>query len=163
MAAALGRLGAAVATGRTGMDLAYGTAMFEYLAAHPDARSWFDRAMAQISVDEPQAVADAYDFSALRRVADLGGGNGTLPDALLERHPHLHGILFDLPGAIDNLVPGLGRHGERCEVVAGDFFAAVPEDADAYLLSHVVHDWGDPRCLELLGNVRAAMGATRAC
>jgi hypothetical protein len=41
--------------------------------------------------------------------------------------------------------------------VPGDFFAAVPGGADAYLLKSVIHDWDDERAAAILANVRAAM------
>ena len=40
-----------------------------------------------------------------------------------------------------------------------DFFAAVPAGADAYLLKHIIHDWGDQACLRIVGQIRAAMAA----
>src|SRR2546423_366068 len=55
--------------------------------------------------------------------------------------------------------PGLKRPAapERCEVVGGDFFVALPENADAYLMSHVLHDWDDDLCVTILRNCRGAM------
>ena len=66
-------------------------------------------------------------------------------EAAEKPNPKMIGILFDLPHAID----GGRRHLEsagvaaRCEVIAGDFFSAVPGGADAYLLKSVIHDWND--------------------
>ena len=51
----------------------------------------------------------------------------------------MRGVLFDQPHVVD----GRGRVGERCEVVGGSFFDAVPEGADAYVLKAVLHDWED--------------------
>jgi hypothetical protein len=47
--------------------------------------------------------------------------------------------------------------GERCEVVGGSFFDAVPEGADAYLLKAVLHDWDDDDALRILARCRAAI------
>ena len=41
--------------------------------------------------------------------------------------------------------------------VTGDFFESVPASGDAYLLRHVLHDFGDKECLRILANVREAM------
>jgi hypothetical protein len=49
---------------------------------------------------------------------------------------------------------------ERCEVVGGDFFEAVPRGGDAYLLRQVLHDFADPPASRILRNCRAAMGPT---
>src|SRR5947208_3645947 len=37
-----------------------------------------------------------------------------------------------------------------CEVVGGNFFEAVPEGGDAYLLKYIVHDWDDPALVAIL-------------
>jgi hypothetical protein len=42
-------------------------------------------------------------------------------------------------------------------VVAGDFFEAVPDGGDVYVLSWVIHDWDDDRSVTILKNCRRAM------
>ncbi len=52
--------------------------------------------------------------------------------------------------------------GDRCEYVAGDMFRAVPA-ADAYILKHILHDWSDAECVQILTNIyRAAPTDARA-
>jgi hypothetical protein len=48
---------------------------------------------------------------------------------------------------------------ERCEIVAGDFFEAVPAGGDLYVLSQVLHDWDDEHGLRILKSCREAMTA----
>src|SRR5262249_1587979 len=43
------------------------------------------------------------------------------------------------------------------ELRSGDFFQAVPPGGEAYLLSHIIHDWDEERCLQILGRCRRAM------
>ena len=43
---------------------------------------------------------------------------------------------------------------ERVTIEAGDFFETVPAGGDAYLLSHVIHDWSEDQCLTILGHCR---------
>jgi hypothetical protein len=45
---------------------------------------------------------------------------------------------------------------ERCELVAGDFFQAVPP-GDAFVLKTVLHDWDDARATRILRRCRQAM------
>ncbi|MBO0758146.1 MAG: hypothetical protein J2P54_20045 [Bradyrhizobiaceae bacterium] len=45
----------------------------------------------------------------------------------------------------------------RCQVIEGDFFASVPAGSDAYILSHVLHDWNDVQCVSILRNCRRAV------
>ncbi len=42
--------------------------------------------------------------------------------------------------------------------MTADLFGPVPGGGDAYVLKHVVHDWPEEQALEILRNVRAAMG-----
>lgn len=46
---------------------------------------------------------------------------------------------------------------ERMTTRGGSFFDGVPEGADAYMLSHIIHDWSEPQCLTILGHCRRAM------
>ena len=41
--------------------------------------------------------------------------------------------------------------------MTGDFFQSVPAGADAYVLSHIIHNWDDARSAAILRNCRAAM------
>ena len=107
------------------------------------------------------AVAAAYDFTRFRRLVDVGGGSGTLIAAILAAAPGLHGILFDLPrGNVDapHLLAAAGL-AERCEVVAGDFFHAIPTGVDACILKSVVHDWEDDKAALILRNCRESLPA----
>jgi ubiquinone/menaquinone biosynthesis C-methylase UbiE len=46
---------------------------------------------------------------------------------------------------------------ERIAIEPGSFFESVPASADAYILSHVIHDWSEEQCLTILGNCRRVM------
>lgn len=155
--AAYDELGRAVQTGTTAMTFSHGCTLFDYLATHPDDDADFDRIMTLLNAGEPQAVADAYDFTGVERLVDVGGGNGTLLAEVLGRRPALRGVLFDRPGTVDRTVDELAAFADRCEISGGDFFDAVPPGADAYLLSHIVHDWAEPEAVSILTRVREAI------
>jgi hypothetical protein len=55
------------------------------------------------------------------------------------------------------ILAGAHRHRKRCHVVGRDFFDSLPPGGDAYLLSHVIHDWDEECCLTILDNVRRAI------
>ena len=105
------------------------------------------------------SVLQADDFSADRVVVDVGGGTGAMLGAVLTRYPRLTGVLFDLPSVIAEAPKTLEPLGvtERCQLAGGDMFQAVPDGGDVYLLSFVLHDWGDDRAAAILANLRAAM------
>lgn len=48
----------------------------------------------------------------------------------------------------------------RCELVDDDFFMAVLAEGDAYLLSYVLHDWDDERCVAILANCPRAIAVS---
>src|SRR5438046_10185153 len=66
-----------VATGNKGFDRVFGKPLFDYLAERPEQAALFDAAMVSIHGRETPAMLAAYDSSALRTLADLGGGNGS--------------------------------------------------------------------------------------
>jgi hypothetical protein len=92
---------------------------------------------------------------------DLGGADGAVLAAILPAHPHMRGVLFDLPHGVTDAPKALADRGigDRVDCVAGDFFASVPTGGDAYLLSLVLHDWPDPQALRILRNIAAAGGS----
>ena len=148
-----------IQTGSTAFEKVYGKPIFEYLGEHPDKARIFDAAMVGIHGRESDDILDAYDFSSMSVVADLGGGNGSQIINLLKRYPNLKGILFDLPHVIERAKKQIESAGltDRCELVGGDFFDAVPSGADAYMMRHIIHDWDDDKSLKILRNCHRAM------
>ena len=141
----------AVKHGGTAFERIYDAPFFTHLDRHPDHEAAFEASMAGRAEQEAQAVVAAYDFTSLKTLVDVGGGRGVLLNAILKQAPHLDATLFDRPAAIEAARPHVPK------VVAGDFFAAVPPGADAYLLSRVLHDWDDEDALRILATVRRAM------
>jgi len=150
----------AVRTGLTGAEIAYGATIFERLRDDPPRAARFDAAMAERTAAFAPSVAAAYDFAGMRLIADIGGGQGTLLAAILRRHKHLRGVLFEVADVARRAADVLREAGvaDRCEIVAGDFFADVPDGADGYLLANVLHDWDDGRAVQVLQACRRAMG-----
>ena len=157
--AAWGEVLHAVRTGQTGQQKALGVDEWEYLAQHPEEASHFNAAMIGYHGEEPAAVVATYDFSGIRTVVDVGGGTGNLLGTILAANPHLRGVLLELPQVVPDAERSLAAAGvaDRCEVVAGDFLAAVPDGGDVYIVSHCVHNWDEPSCVRILANCRRAM------
>jgi hypothetical protein len=148
-----------VQTGRTGFEHAFGGPLFEWLGAHPVEASLFNDTMVGFHGMEPPAIAEAYDFSTFQTIADVGGSTGNLLATILARHAGPRGILFDLPNVVRDAPALLKQRGvdDRVRIDAGSFFDGVPAGADAYVLSHVIHDWNQEQCLTILGHCRRAM------
>jgi C-methyltransferase len=146
-------------TGKTGFEIKYGYGAWKFFAEHPDARRDFDEAMVNLTTTDAPSFARAVDFSAAKRVCDVGGGRGTLLAHVLAQHPHLEGVLFDEEGVLGRAQPVLDMWGvtDRVQLVGGNFFESVPAGCDVYFLRQIIHDWGDARAIQILKTVRAAM------
>ncbi|HET9250714.1 MAG TPA: methyltransferase [Candidatus Eisenbacteria bacterium] len=148
-----------VETGKSGFEKAIGMPVFEYLAKHPEKASLFSETMVGVHGEEPATVAEAYDFSNVGVLMDVGGATGNMLAHILARHPKPRGILFDLPHVVKDAKSLIASRGlsDRIEIRSGSFFDAVPSGADAYLLSHVIHDWSEEQCVAILRNVHRAV------
>jgi hypothetical protein len=146
-------------TGETGYQHVFGLSLFDYNVQHPEHATLFNHMMTEWTASVAPTVAAAYDFSATSILVDVGGGHGQMLASILQAHPTLHGVLFDLPHVVKGAPPLLEAAGvaERCEVLGGDAFTAVPADHETYLLSRVIHDWDDERALALLTRCHQAM------
>ena len=154
-----GRLGESVRTGQSIRKLSLADDDFSHLDDDAKAAALFNRAMVELTLSVATDVARSVDLSAARRVVDVGGGYGQLLCSILAANPSLHGVLFDMAHATGQLAPHFEAAGvaNRCELATGDFFKAVPQGADVYLLKSILHDWDDGRCLVILRNCRRAM------
>ncbi len=152
---AWGELLFGVRTGQNAFENTYGMPFFDFLAQNPEKGRIFDEAMTGIHGRETGPMIDAYDFSNIDTLCDIGGGNGSLISAVLERYPNLQGMLFDLPSVIERARENVDAVGlaDRCRLLAGDFFKQVPAGADAYMLRHIIHDWDDERATCILKNI----------
>ncbi|WP_010582669.1 methyltransferase [Schlesneria paludicola] len=156
---AWGELLYSVQTGKTSFDKLYGMPIFEFLSKNIEQAKVFDAAMVGVHGRETTAMTDAYDFSDVKVLADIGGGNGSLLTTVLTKYPHMKGILYDLPGVTERATVSLSAAGlsDRCQVMGGNFFESVPAGADAYLMRHIIHDWDDEKATTILRHVHQVL------
>ena len=104
-------------------------------------------------------IAEAWDFSRAKVVADLGGGGGSLILAILGLNPHLQGILVDQEASLDAAKSRFAEEdlSSRCELIAADLTQSVPAGADVYMLKHVLHGRRDAEAVTILKNCRAVI------
>jgi hypothetical protein len=148
-----------VRTGEPAFEHQLGMGVFEYLVHNAEAGKVFDEAMGGRAHRIASAVVGRYDFSPFATVVDVGGGQGTLLAAILRSTRATRGILFDLPQVVVGAEVFLRTAGvaDRCTCSGGDFFAGVPSGGDAYVLTRILHDWDDERCVAILQQVRQAI------
>ena len=154
-----GRLVDSVRTGDSVRKQATGVDGFHHLKDDAHGALLFNRAMVDLTQPVALAVARNVDFSGMCLIVDVGGGYGELMAAILSEHPSMRGILFDLAHATAAAGSRLAAAGveDRCTLVTGSFFDAVPDGADAYLLKSVLHDWDDDQAVKILRNCRHVM------
>jgi hypothetical protein len=154
------KLDHSLVTGESGIVKMFGMSIFEYVKDKPELAALFDAGMTSFHGFETGAMLEAYDFSGIGLLADVGGGNGSLIASVLQRYPKMRGILFDQAHVIARArqATHIEAIADRCEFVEGSFFETVPVGADAYLMRHVLHDWTDEQCVTILRHCRRAVG-----
>jgi hypothetical protein len=130
--------------------------VFDWLSSHAEQAAVFDAAMVSVHGRETSAMVDAYDFSQIGTLADVGGGNGSVLRGVLTKNPEVRGMLCDLPGVLERAQPLIAAEGlaGRLQTYATNFFESVPPGADVYMMRHIIHDWTDDQSLTILRNVR---------
>jgi hypothetical protein len=153
-----GELHAAVMNGRSAFEQVFGASVFEYAAEHPEDAALFNAGMTSVSAIDAPAIVAAYNFSRFEQIVDVGGGHGGLLHAILSANPKLRGVLADRPAVVAGATAlQTGPVADRCEITGVDFFTAVPEGADAYILKLIIHDWDDDAAVLILRNCRRAI------
>jgi demethylspheroidene O-methyltransferase len=118
---------------------------------------------ALMAATQPMVAAEILalrPFRGVRRLVDVGGGEGAFLEAVAARWPELELVLFDLPAVAERARARLAAAGlaERIRVVAGDFRRdPLPAGCDAASLVRILHDHDDTTVLDLLRAVRAAL------
>ncbi|NEA58547.1 methyltransferase [Streptomyces sp. SID13666] len=154
-----GALVHAVRTGTPAFDEVHGMPMYTYLQEHKEVARTFNAALGSRGA-VPAAFAQC-SLDGVRTVVDIGGGNGNLLAEVLTDRPELHGVLLELPEAVNQARQRLEAAGltDRTTLVEGSFFEEVPTGGDLYLLSRCLHNWTDEKALAILRTTRAALPA----
>ncbi len=104
-----------ITTGEAAFDHHFGMAKFEYLKTRPDVAAIYNAGMGRNS-HAGTSIAEAYDFGSLGTIVDVGGGDGSLLTAILQRYADPRGIVFDLAHAEEAARANAGSAGllHRC-------------------------------------------------
>jgi 2-polyprenyl-3-methyl-5-hydroxy-6-metoxy-1,4-benzoquinol methylase len=148
---AWGNLLHSVRSGEPAFDATHGKSFFEALATDSPSAAAFQGVLDQLDhVDHD--VVEALDLSRCERIVDVGGGGGGLARRIAAAHPRAAVVLFDQAHVL-----AMAPADDRIDAVPGNFLESVPQEADAYVLKFVLHDWDDARAIRILQNCRAAM------
>jgi O-methyltransferase len=132
--------------------------IYGYLGEHSALRAVFHDFMTTQSMMHNAALVEAYDFSGIGTIVDVGGGHGATLTAVLHRYPTMKGILFDLPEVVASARPEADQAG-RCDMVGGDMILSVPAGGDAYMIKRVMMDRCDDDAKMILNNCLSRMNA----
>ena len=131
---------------------------FDYLAQHPEEASQISARRWSVTTVPSRLPWPGRDFSGFKTIVDVGGATATCWPGPVStssaarcplRPPH---VVSGAPA----LLKARGVEA-RVAIEQGDFFERVPAGGDAYLLSHIIHDWSEEQCLTILGHCRKVM------
>jgi len=96
-----------------GLDNYFG--LFESRPGHLEV---FGKAMSSYTNDEVAMIMamETLDFSGIEKMVDVGGAFGALLLAILDKQPHMKGILFDQPAVVERV-----QNTEQMETMGGIF------------------------------------------
>jgi hypothetical protein len=138
-------------TGKSSFEEIYGLPFFDYLNEHPEKLHAYHRAMYQYAKDDYKTLPYVIDFSKHKSIMDVGGSYGAVLENIKRKNPKLECILFDLEKVVDLVtIPNIIK-------IGGSFFAEIPSQSDAIILSRILHDWNNEKASIILKNCFEAL------
>lgn len=85
--------------------------MFEYACANPKFNDMFNTAMAHITTVTMKRILEYYEgFDHIKKLVDVGGGNGINLNLITSKYPYIKGVNFDLPQVIEHAPTYPGKY-----------------------------------------------------
>ena len=130
-----GELIYSIRTGKNASELITGSALFDHIGQDEQRNELFIKAMTNASMMQVAAIIPAYSFGRYRNIIDVGGGEGLMMAAIIQKFPDCKGIVFDLSQSSDQALKIIEKQGiaDRCWFIAGSFFETIPEGGDLYI------------------------------
>ncbi|GJC80300.1 O-methyltransferase asqN [Colletotrichum liriopes] len=153
-----------------GFNLAFGYegTYWDYIANVDKERGHnFNQAMKAVTINSLGEIPSLYPWESLVAdgglIIDVGGGLGQVSRKILEAFPEAglrcvvqdkHAVTLEANGSRKDLALTLQQH---------DFFDPQPiKGAAVYHLRHILHDWPDDACVEILRQIVPAMDEKRS-
>ena len=143
-------------SGQPAFESVHGTTSTDYRKQHPEFGVVFNKMMREVYQGDGERIARGFDFGRFASILDVGGGLGHVLAQVLTAHAAISGGLYDLPLVADGAEAFLTGQdlADRCQIIKGSFFDAVPNGYEAYFLKSVIHDFNDERAIQILTNCR---------
>jgi SAM-dependent methyltransferase len=132
---------------------------YEALYSTQDGARSVMRVMSMVSAAPAQALADRFPWQRYHSLVDVGCAEGALAAKILQRHPHLRAVGFDLPATargFEDYVAAAGVSG-RARFQAGDFFRDPLPTGDVMIFGQVLHNWNLEHKRELIRKAHEAL------
>ena len=126
---------------------------FGEVARDEERRAGHHRMLRSYARHDYERVCEALELEGDEHVVDAGGGLGVLARSILTAHPCCEVTVLERP----EVVAMKGSPTPRLRWRRGDLFEPWELEADAVLLSRVLHDWDDPDAIRILARARAAL------
>jgi hypothetical protein len=148
-----------IQTDKPSFEKVFGKPAFKWFEKNPKEAEIFNEANSFKAVFTHRIIVDHYNFSRVNTLTDVGGGIGSLMVEILKANSHMKGIVAELPETVPQIIKIIKENKleNRMSAVKCDFFKEIPGGSDVYLLSHILHDWSDEKCMTILKNCRKAM------
>jgi ubiquinone/menaquinone biosynthesis C-methylase UbiE len=128
-----------------------GATLYERLTEYPELECLFQRAMGAYTRLSPKMM-DVAEFSEVKHVLDVGGGDASNAIRLCRRYAELKATVLDIPSVVAIARKAVQEAGlsDRITCVHRDMFVDEwPAGCDAVLLSHVVEIFAPEKILFL--------------
>ncbi len=136
-----------------------GLESFTAIYQSPETLRQFTDAMTGIQIGSFKAFAATYHFANHRVMLDVGGSGAALSTVVVQAHPHLRAISYDLPQVAALATENVQRYGvaDRVQVESGDFFAGPLPKADLITMGNILHSFDQEKKLLLLQKAYEAL------
>ncbi|XP_035840851.1 trans-resveratrol di-O-methyltransferase [Helianthus annuus] len=137
----------------TPFHTAHGRMFWDLAGQEPKLNQLFNEAMASDARLVTSVILKHCGgvFEGIESIIDVGGGTGTVAEAIAKAFPNIRCISFDLPHVVNGLVGS-----KNLSYIGGDMFEAIPK-ADALLLKSILHDRSDEECIKILKQCKEAI------
>lgn len=148
---ALGHLHESMVSGKNeGLKEFEGTAptLYERLATKPHLEKIFQDAMEDISKQANFDLANFVDFSGIKCLVDIGGGNASNVISLAKHFSKLKAIVYDRPTVCEMAKQNILKNNlqDRCSTIPGNCFTNdLPQEADAFIFCHFMTIWTEEK------------------
>jgi ubiquinone/menaquinone biosynthesis C-methylase UbiE len=127
--------------------------LYERLSHDNELEQIFQDAMQELSLHANEELSQSLNLKGVRKLVDVGGGDGTNAIALARRWPDLKTVIFDSATVCtiaDGNIKSQNMTSQVSTSAGHAFLSPFPEGIDALMFCHFFTIWGEMKGKELL-------------